>query len=496
MQVVLDPKDATLLNNGTSLRVRGKWRPSPAQGQSYELIAEEVHIYGTTDAKKYPIQKKDHTPEFLRTVPHLRLRTPFNSMLARFRSSCLAYLNTYLPKLEQSGGLFVQVQPPIITTSDCEGAGQVFGVVSNAAAVPRSEQALEQNATPNPLPFFREPKYLTVSSQLHLEAFAAELRHVWAWSPAFRAEKSDTPRHLAEFYMLEMELSYVSDLRTLMSLVEHIIRSLARNLNSTPLYQELLSAVRGAHGSSGESRVEEVQNRWNVLFGGPWESASYTYCMKRLGEAAKADATVFERYPEYTSGLQVEHERWIVKHIGQGRPIFVTHYPKAIKPFYMASSLLATDHIAHPDARSEGINHATFENSETGEDTVACFDLLMPFGGGEMAGGSLREHRLEYLIQNMREDGMLKPKAASSSSSSVPASHVSDVAKESDDIYPFLQAGESLGPLKWYADLRRYGTMPHGGFGIGWDRLLAYLTGVPNLRDVVPFPRSFGKADC
>lgn len=394
--------------------------------------------------------------------------------------------------------MFVQVQPPIITSSDCEGAGEVFAVVSNAAAS-RSTQPQQQSVIADPVPFFRTPKYLTVSSQLHLEAYAAELRNVWTLSPTFRAEKSDTPRHLAEFYMLEIEISYVSTLRALMGVTEHLIRSLVTNMYQ-PFHEEFLQSIRASKDDTVHEKVKELEHRWQAILGDRWITATYAYCMKQLVEAASADPKLFERRPEYGSGLQLEHERWVVEKIGGGRPIFVTHYPRAIKPFYMAPSLLAKDHPSHPTYRPARFADERFDDTETGEDTVACFDLLMPFGACEIAGGSLREHRLQGLIRSMREDGMLKLRetAQQSSSSNQTNDVVSDVTKDNNDgdPYPFLQPGESLGSLKWYADLRRYGTMPHGGMGIGWDRLIAYLTGAHNLRDVVPFPRSFGKADC
>lgn len=390
----------------------------------------------------------------------------------------------------------MQVQPPLITSSDCEGAGEVFTVVSNTQ--PSSSEHVEKNVTTtSPASFFRTPKYLTVSSQLHLEAYAAELQNVWALSPTFRAEKSDTPRHLAEFYMLEVEMSYTTSLRELTRSVERLIRFVASELMERPTFKELLLANH-AKTDDGGDKVNEIQRRWTALSGESWKRASYSYCMKHLREAAKADPKLFERQPEFRSGLQLEHERWIVEHIGLNRPIFVTHYPMAQKPFYMAPSLLAKDHYRHPNhnAREDGREH--FEASETGEDTVACFDLLMPFGVSEIVGGSLREHRLEHLIRNMRQHGMLKPKSPPppSSSSSNQADHVSHPARTNQNVYPFLQPGESLGSLQWYADLRRYGTMPHGGYGIGVDRLIAYLTGVHNVREVVAFPRTFGRADC
>ncbi len=401
-----------------------------------------------------------------------------------------------MSKTEHKGGGFVQVHPPIVTSSDCEGAGEVFTLFSNAgASTLDQDRDQKQSAKPTSTSFFRTPKYLTVSSQLHLEAYAAELRNVWTLSPTFRAERSDTPRHLAEFYMLEVELSYVKSLRNLTGLVEHIIKCLVYHLKQTPHYTDLLLAARASHEERAEEKVAEIEERWRVITGGRWKSASYSYCISMMREAAEADTKLFERPPIHGSSLHLEHEKWIVENIGQGRPIFVTHYPKAIKPFYMAPSTMSPDHISFPNYQPPKDVQNIFDAGETGKDTVACFDLLMPSGVSEVAGGSLREHRLENLIRNMRDDGMLAPKA-----SPAPSNHSTDPApnsaKNDDDAYPFLEPGESLGALRWYADLRRHGTMPHGGFGIGWDRLIAYLTAVHNLRDVVPFPRSFGRADC
>jgi asparaginyl-tRNA synthetase len=400
-------------------------------------------------------------------------------------------------ELEHKYGVFAQVHPPVITSSDCEGAGEVFNVVSKEPAPP-AEGSERDHSTSKPAPFFRTPKYLTVSSQLHLEAYAAVLGHVWALSPTFRAEKSDTPRHLAEFYMLEVEVSYETSLRGLTGLVEHTIRSITAQVVRESLYTQLLLASPGnTQAESGEG-PDRIRERWVAIGGRRWKHASYTYCMNKLREAAAENPSLFEKQPEWATGLQIEHERWIVEHIGKKTPIFVTHYPKSIKPFYMPPSSVATDHPSnqyfHP---AKGFIEYFDESEKSGNlDTVACFDLLMPFGGVEIAGGSLREPRLENLIQNMRDAGMLKPKQSSTDAANLSNQEIDDGTRGATDLYPFLQAGESLGSLRWYADLRRYGTMPHGGFGIGFDRLIAYLCNVHNLRDVVGFPRSFGRADC
>ena len=356
------------------------------------------------------------------------------------------------------------MQPPLITSSDCEGAGEVFTVA------PRGGGNNTATSKTNEQHYFREPKYLTVSSQLHLEAFSAELGNVWTLSPTFRAEQSDTPRHLSEFYMFEAELRGVESLHTVMVTVQNGIKMLTSKLRHSTAGIELLEYYANRPMQPGDEEVD-LPDRWTRLIVGGWEIISYTAAMTELAKAHQENPSLFQYTPTWTKGFQLEHEKWIVAYLGKGRPIFVTDYPKMIKPFYMLPSQAGSE-------RDQG-------------EVVACFDLLFPFDYCEIAGGSLREHRLENLIENMRQQGMLKRKAPSSS-----ASEPIDTVASPVLAYPFLEPGEDLGNLKWYADLRRYGSSPHGGFGMGFDRLLAYLTGVSNIRDVVPFPRTWGRADC
>ncbi|KAE8153935.1 hypothetical protein BDV25DRAFT_167968 [Aspergillus avenaceus] len=457
LQAFLKPAQAANLSTGTAVEISGIWKACPpGKEQSHELQTTDVNVVGAADAETYPIQKKYHSPDFLRQIPHLRVRTPFNSLLSRFRSECLYHLgNTFR---SAPGGGFVQVHPPLITSSDCEGAGETFTVVPREAMGQQSEDEH----------FFRAPKYLTVSSQLHLEAYAAELGNVWTMSPMFRAEKSDTPRHLSEFYMLEAEMNFMQDLESLTDSVEHILRDLVRRLYDTPVGQEILSAKRS--GESGQEQSEELgldlRQRWVDMMEGPrWGRMTYTEAIEKLQNAVAKGTASFEYDPTWDGGLQLEHEKYIVDVIHNGRPVFVTDYPKAVKPFYMAPS-------------GEAASAAPGE-------TVACFDLLLP-EVSEVAGGSLREHRLPNIIENMREHGLIKARAPESESA--PDAEASS--------YPHLQPGEDLGHLQWYADLRRWGTAPHGGFGLGFDRFLGYLAGVSSIRDVVSFPRYFGRADC
>ena len=356
------------------------------------------------------------------------------------------------------GANFVQVQPPLITSSDCEGAGEVFRLTPQEAAVEGSEHE----------EFFRTPKYLTVSSQLHLESYAAELGNVWTLSPTFRAERSDTPRHLSEFYMLEVEMNFTPGLHTLTDFVESFIREWTTRLYDTSVVQELISAKRTGESEQGPAD-SVLRQRWLGLMGETkWPRITYVEAIEVLQTAVSSKAASFEFAPVWSGGLQLEHEKYLVDAVGNGSPVFVTDYPKTVKPFYMA-----------PSVRNF---------SPSGQGTVACFDLLMP-EIAEVVGGSVREHRLPQLIQNMREHGLIKQRQLEEPTET-------SATEEAEALYPYLQPGEDLGSLRWYADLRRWGSAPHGGFGLGFDRFLGYLSGVASIRDVVPFPRYYGRADC
>ena len=396
--------------------------------------------------------------DFLRSIPHLRMRTSFQSLLIRARSGLTSAITSHFHNdLEP----VYQVHPPLITSSDCEGAGEVFTISPRSNE--RLPSAVVDASKEQERLYFREPKYLTVSSQLHLEAYSAELGDVFAFSPTFRAEESDTSRHLAEFYMLEVEHRERS-LPELLARVKGLITHLTRSLQEDRTGKELLEYYADHKQRTSENDFISLEDRWNRIIG-EWCTVDYNSAMKALSEAHESSGgELFTNKPGWDQGLQLEHERWIVENLAGGKPLFVTHYPKAIKPFYMLPSSMSG-----------------FPPSPGSPETVACFDLLLPFGYCEVVGGSLREHRLENLIQNMREKGLLKK---------------ADEANVNSNSYPYLEPTESLGSLKWYADLRRFGSSPHGGYGLGFDRLLAYLTGVSNVRDVVGFPRTWGRADC
>ena len=315
----------------------------------------------------------------------------------------------------------------------------------------------EKAAVP-PEEFFRQPKHLTVSSQLHLEAFVHEHKRVWTLAPTFRAEKSDTSRHLAEFYMLEAEIR-TDSLKDVMDLVENMIRDMVTKFQASGLVKELLEYNRAPENKPEKwmsSWPEVLQRRWQGLKRSYWPRITYTEAIKLLQSASQSGDMTFKHSPRWHTGLQLEHEKFIAAEVGQGSPVFVTDYPRAMKPFYMLPS--------NPEAGPV----------EDGESTAACFDLLLP-EGAEIVGGSLREHRLEPLLQSMELHGLLRQ-------------------SRSADNHPAKLDGKT--DLDWYLDLRRYGSVPHGGFGLGYDRLLGYLAGVDNVRDVNPWPRYYRKCDC
>lgn len=366
-------------------------------------------------------------------MPHLRPRTPLNAVLLRLRSEAIASLTQFFADRS-----FTQTHPPIITSSDCEGAGEVFTLTpASEAAGPADgdgDGAQEQ--------FFRSRKYLTVSTQLHLEALAQSVGNVWALSPVFRAEKSDTSRHLSEFYMLEAEVSFVDDLGPVMDLLEDMLRSLSTSLYGSPTVQDLLS--RPPQSGSDLVSADEVARRWEGLMRQDWPRITYSDAIALLQQKPE----LFEHKPAWGAGLQSEHEKYLAQYVGGGeKPVFVTNYPRDIKAFYMRPTQT-------PRSETEGAPGAT----------VDCFDLLVP-EFCEIAGGSMREHRLEPLVEVMKQQGILK------------------------------SSPEGTG-LDWYVDLRRWGCPPHGGFGVGFDRLLSYLSGVQTIRDIVSFPRWFGRCDC
>ncbi|MBW6520542.1 MAG: asparagine--tRNA ligase [Desulfoarculaceae bacterium] len=391
------------LSAGCSVLVHGTLQESPAKGQAVELLATEVQVLGWADPESYPLQKKHHSFEFLRNISHLRPRTNALGAVARVRSRLSYGVHTFF----QERG-FIQVHTPIITTSDCEGAGEMFQVTTPSAAA--AGKAGNE--------FFGRPAGLTVSGQLQAEVYAQALGNVYTFGPTFRAENSNTSRHLAEFWMVEPEMAFC-DLAGNRQVAEEMLKYLLR-LVLTECSEDLALFDRFIEKGL-LARLQRVVEH-------DFAQITYTEAVEQLLQSKQSFA-----YPvEWGIDLQSEHERYLTETIYQ-RPLIVTDYPAAIKPFYMRVS---------DDGR-----------------TVAAMDILMP-GIGEIIGGSQREERYDVLLARMQE------------------------------------AGIELSGYKWYLDLRRYGTVPHSGFGLGFERLVQFVTGMANIREVIPFPRTPGFAPC
>jgi asparaginyl-tRNA synthetase len=395
------------LNTGASIQVRGKLVASQGKGQSWEVIADELTIVGASD-DSYPLQKKGHTPEFLREIAHLRPRSNLFGSVFRVRNRLAYAIHTFF----QERG-FVYVHTPIITGSDCEGAGELFRVTTiDPLDPPRTKDGQVDYAKD----FFARSTYLTVSGQLEVEAFACALSRVYTFGPTFRAENSNTSRHANEFWMIEPEMAFC-DLQCDMDLAEEMVKYLIRDVRANcPDEIELF----------GKFVDKELVSRLDFVVDRPFQRISYTDAVELLLQSGQQ----WEFPVEYGANLQSEHERWLTeKHFKC--PVTVFNYPKEIKPFYMRLN-------------------------DDGE-TVTAMDVLVP-GIGEIVGGSQREERLDVLEENMRRHNL-----------------------DPED-------------YRWYLDLRRYGTVPHAGFGLGFERMLMFVTGVSNIRDVIPFARTPGSA--
>lgn len=395
------------LITGASIAVRGALVASQGKGQTWEVVAEDVQIVGSS-ADQYPLQKKGHTPEFLREIAHLRPRSNLFGSVFRVRSRLAFAVHQFF----QERG-FYYVHTPIITGSDCEGAGELFRVTTiDPARPPRKDEAIDYAQD-----FFARQTYLTVSGQLEAEAFACALSKVYTFGPTFRAENSNTSRHASEFWMIEPEMAF-TDLQGDMDLAEEVVKYLVRDIRQTcPDEMNLFAKFVD----------KELLPRLDFVLERPFQRVTYTEAIDVLLKSEKK----FEFPVEYGLNLQSEHERWLTEEHFKS-PVTVFNYPKAIKPFYMRLN-------------------------DDGE-TVTAMDLLVP-GIGEIVGGSQREERFDVLEQNLQRHQM------------------------------------NLTDYKWYLDLRRYGTVPHSGFGLGFERLLMFVTGVPNIRDVIPFARTPGSAE-
>jgi asparaginyl-tRNA synthetase len=398
------------LSAGCSIVATGTLVPSQGQGQGFEIQAERIEVPGwVEDPETYPIQPKAHSLEFLREVAHLRPRTNLFGAVTRIRHSLAQAVHRFF---DERG--FFWVNTPIVTTSDAEGAGQMFRVSTlDLANLPRADDGSVDFTRD----FFGKETFLTVSGQLNVEAFCLALGKVYTFGPTFRAENSNTTRHLAEFWMIEPEIAF-ADLADNADLAEDFLKYLFR-------------AVLDERADDMAFIAERVQtdavSRLEAFVNAPFERIDYGDAVKLLQQSGQK----FEFPVEWGLDLQTEHERWLTEqHVG--RPVVVTDYPEHIKAFYMR---------LNDDGR-----------------TVAAMDVLAP-GIGEIIGGAQREERLDVLDARMAQFGL---------------------------------DAEHYG---WYRDFRRYGTVPHAGFGLGFERLVVYVCGLSNIRDAIPYPRAPGHAE-
>ncbi len=411
LQVVLNPEleqyeAAVRCGTGACLEVEGALVASPAAGQRWEVHARQVRLLGTSDAD-YPLQKKRHSFDFLRSIAHLRPRANAFGAVFRVRSALSFAIHNFF---RERG--FLYVHTPIITANDCEGAGEMFRVTTlDAAAPPQLEGAIDWRQD-----FFGDRTGLTVSGQLQGELFASAFSEVYTFGPTFRAENSNTSRHAAEFWMIEPEMAF-ADLAEDCALAEDFLRYLV-----TFALQEC-----GEDLAFFDERIEKgLLDKLEALATAEFQTMSYSEAVWRLENAGRS----FEFPVVWGADLQSEHERYLTEEV-VGGPLFVTDYPTDIKAFYM-------------------------RQNDDGK-TVAAMDLLVP-RVGEIIGGSQREERLDVLQAKMKACG-------------IDPQH-----------------------LWWYLDSRRWGSCPHSGFGLGFERLLMYVTGMENIRDVIPFPRTPGNA--
>jgi len=408
LQVIVDqgtPGSEALqkMSTGASVAVAGRQVASQGGGQKWEIQATSVRLLGEAP-DDFPLQKKGHTPEFLRSIGHLRPRTNLYGAMFRVRSRMSYAVHRFFAERN-----FHYIHTPIITASDCEGAGEMFRVTT-LDPTSGKPQSFEND-------FFEKAAHLTVSGQLEGEAFACALGNIYTFGPTFRAENSHTSRHAAEFWMIEPEMAFC-DLTGDMDLAEEMVKSLVHE------------ALENQDGdlSIFEKFVDKgLRARLEAVVSNPFERVSYTEAVSILQKSGKK----FDYPVEYGHNLQSEHERWLTEEHFK-KPLTVFNYPKEIKPFYMR---LNDD-----------------------DKTVTAMDLLVP-GIGEIVGGSQREERLDVLLANMERHGL------------------------------------STQEYGWYVDTRKYGSVPHAGFGMGFERLLMFVTGMQNIRDVIPFARTPGSCE-
>lgn len=399
----------TPLTTGSSVDITGRLVSSSGRGQAVEIQADAVVLVGDVEhPQTYPVAKKRHSFEHLRTVAHLRTRTNSFGAITRLRNTAAQNIHRYF---DRQG--FIWVNTPIITASDCEGAGELFKVSAlDFMNLPRNAtNGIDFNQD-----FFGEPTYLTVSGQLQAEAYCLAFSRVYAFGPTFRAEHSNTNRHLAEFWMIEPEVAF-ADLEDNIALAEDFLKSIGR-----AVLEERTDDMAFFADYIDQNTVVRLEQMVDASF----ERLDYTEAIHVLEKSSRH----FEFPVAWGIDLQSEHERYLTEeHVG--KPVVITNYPKEIKAFYMREN---------PDGK-----------------TVAAMDVLVP-GIGEIIGGGQREERVDLLAAR-------------------------------------LKAKNLHAQLNWYLDLRRYGTTAHAGFGLGFERLLSYVSGMRNIRDVMPFPRTPGNAN-
>lgn len=393
------------LQTGCSVRISGTLVASPGKGQKVELKGEEIHVYGWADPDTYPLQKKRHSFEFLRTIAHLRPRTNTFGAVARVRNSLSHAIHTFF----QERG-FLYLHTPIITGSDCEGAGEMFRVTTfDLQSVPRTDGSVDYGKD-----FFGSPANLTVSGQLEAEIYALSMGDVYTFGPTFRAENSNTSRHLAEFWMVEPEMAFC-DLDGDIELAKSFLKFLFRHVLSN--CREDMEFFNKFIDSTVIKTLEDLVEQ-------DFEHITYTEAVDILTRSGES----FEFPVKWGTDIQSEHERYLCEKVFR-KPVVLTDFPREIKAFYMKCN-------------------------EDGK-TVRAMDVLVP-RIGEIIGGSQREDDYETLRRRIEESNL------------------------------------SLEAYWWYLDLRKFGSAPHAGFGLGFERLLQFVTGMANIRDVIPFPRTPG----
>ncbi|KAK6894187.1 Asparagine--tRNA ligase, mitochondrial [Candida tropicalis] len=417
LNIVLQGSEQPKFKVGQSIIVKGEWCQGKGT-QPFELKYNpknpdhKITILGDV-TEDYPLQKKSTSMPFLRTFPELKHRTNTLASFLRLRSHMEFKLMEFFQQQD-----FIKVTPPLITSSDCEGAGEVFSVHS------ASDKPNEK--------FFGKNAYLTVSTQLHLECLALALNRAWTLTPCFRAEQSNTTRHLSEFWMLEAEISHVDSVHQVTNFIEDMVRYVTQSLMDSSSESSInnISAGDGNDYLNGSYIDKElVKERWaKMLTPDRWPRMTYTDAVSLLNKTLPENEQL-----QWGDSLQLKHERMLA----ENSPIFITDYPSAQKPFYMIKSA----------------------NFDPEKPTVACFDLLVP-EFGELAGGSLREHDYEVLKKNLEDHQM------------------------------------DMQDMDWYLNLRRQGTVPHGGFGLGFERMITFLAGYDNVRDVSAFPRAPDLCKC